>query len=278
LSLTIIGFVAARGAEPPRLTQLLARTAAQVRHFEQDFALVVSDEDYRQHASGHYFIGNLHRRTLAEMLFLWMPEEGVWLTVRNVVIVNGRAVPGSQGRLDEALRGAGDDRVPRLRRVADDSARFNLGRTFRNYNYPTQVLSYLDQALQPRFVFRLAGRERVSGVETWKVTYEERATPTVIQGDGADRRSRGTVWIADSDAAIVRTTLDLTIPGTQSLASDSVAVKYQRDVKLDMWVPVHMVETYLETRGSTVTERIVGEAIYSNFRRFETSGRILVPQ
>jgi hypothetical protein len=294
-----------RSADPPTLARLLAAAGEHVLRFEQAFALVVSDEDYEQQGFGRYLQGAvergqsplgdgnwnlgsdnwqqtrsvaLHRSTRAEMLFMWLPDEAAWLTVRNVLTLDGRAVPGSQRRLDEAFRDAGSERVTRLRRLVDESARFNLGRTFRNYNYPTQVLSYLDPAMQPRFTFKLSGLERVVGVDAWKVTYDERARPTVIQGDGADRRSKGAVWIADRDGTVVRTTLELMIPTGDALASDVLEVNYKRDSKLDMWVPVHMSETYIESRGSLVTERLRGEARYSNFRRFETSARVLEPR
>jgi len=56
-----------------------------------------------------------------------------------------------------------------------------------------------------------------------------------------------------------------------------VEVDYQQDPKLTMWVPVAMHETYMDMRGSAVHEHIGGEATYSGFRRFETSGRLLVP-
>src|SRR5262249_61550481 len=114
--------------------------------------------------------------------------------------------------------------------------------------------------------------------DAWRVNYEERTTPTVIQGDGADRISRGAVWIAEHDGAVLRTRLDLMIPIGGSIASASVDVAYERDRKLDIWVPARMRETYLETAASTVTERLGCEATYSNFGRFETSGRILAPQ
>ena len=269
---------AAGPATRPSLGQVLARAGEQVRRFQQDFTLVVSDEDYQQHAGGRYFIGPLHRRTRAEMLFLWLPEEAAWLTVRNVLSVDGQDTVGSQNRLNDALAGSGGQRLGRLRELVNESARFNVGRTFRNFNYPTLVLSYLDPAMQPRFAFTLAGRERVRGMDAWKVNYVERTRPTVIQGDGADRVSRGTVWIADREGVPVRTRLELKIPRTDSSAWGTVEVDYQRDTKLDMWVPVQMHETYMEMRGSTVFENIGAEATYSNFRRFETSGRVLPPQ
>ena len=134
-----------RAAPTPLLAPLLARAGEQVRRFEQDFALVISDEDYRQHANGRYYrIGPLHRRTRAEMLFLWLPDEAVWLTVRNVLSADGQKVAGSQNRLSDALEAPGSHRLTRLRRLVNESARFNVGRTFRNFNYPTLVLSYLD--------------------------------------------------------------------------------------------------------------------------------------
>ena len=132
--------------------------------------------------------------------------------------------------------------------------------------------------MQPRFTFKLAGRQRMAGVDAWKVTYDERTTPTVIQGDGIDRRSRGAVWIADRDGAVVRTLLDLVISSQESLSTASVMVEYQREPRLDLWVPVRMHETYLETRAGTVMERIGGEATYSNFRPFGAPVRAFEPR
>ena len=265
-------------AVEPRLTELLARAGQHVRRFEQQFALVISDEDSRQHAGGRTYVGPQHRRTQAEMLFLWMPEEATWLTVRNVLSVDGRQVAGSENRLANAVDAAGAERRTLLRRVIDDNARFNVGRTYRNFNYPTLVLSFFDPTLQPRFTFALAGRERVRGIDAWKVTYEERSTPTIIQGNGRDRISRGTVWIADGDGVLLKTHLELRSPRSESSGWATVDVEYRRDEKLDLWVPVQMRETFMEMRGSTVEENIGGEAAYSNFRRFETSGRVVAPR
>ena len=270
---------AVSGPSQERLTQMLANAGQQVRHFEQDFALVISDEDYRQHAGGRSHTDlPQHRHTRAEMLFIWLPDERVWLTVRNVVNVDGRDVAQSRDRLRSAVGEPGGERLTRLRRLVDDSARFNVGRAFRNFNYPTLALAFLDPAVQPRFTFTLAGRERVGGTDAWKINYVEHASPTVIQGDGADRISRGSVWIAIRDNVVVRTRLDLRIPGSESSAVATVEVDYAPDAKLAVWVPVKMKETYTEMTGSTVVENIGGEATYSNFRRFETSGRIVTPE
>lgn len=266
---------AASNPSQDRLNQLLASAGQQVRLFQRDFALVISDEDYRQHAEGRAYVVPRHRRTHAEMLFVWLPDEGVWLTVRNVLNVDGREVAQSHDRLRHAVGEPGGERLTRLRRLVDESAQFNVGRTFRNFNYPTLVLAFLDPAVQPRFTFTLAGRERVGGVDAWKINYVEHEIPSVIQGDGTDRIARGSVWIAVRDSVPVKTRLDLRIPGLQSSAVATVEVDYAPNAKLDIWVPVRMRETYTEMRASTVAENIGGEATYSNFRRFETSGQVV---
>src|SRR6185295_17990348 len=144
ISLRIVGVLAlvtldrlpARGAEQPPLADLLTRAGTHVRRFEQDFELVISDEDYRQRAGGRMYATSRQRRTRSEMLFMWLPGESTWLAVRNVLAVDGRPVPDSQNRLTDRLGDPSAGRVTRLRRLMDESARFNLGRIYRNINYP----------------------------------------------------------------------------------------------------------------------------------------------
>ena len=56
----------------------------------------------------------------------------------------------------------------------------------------------------------------------------------------------------------------------------SLIVDYQHDPKLAMWVPSRMQEEYV-VRGSAY-DRIDCVATYSNFRRFETFGRLVTPK
>ena len=57
--------------------------------------------------------------------------------------------------------------------------------------------------------------------------------------------------------------------------SMEATVEVRTDPKLGMRVPVRMMETYQQRERGRTTERIDGTAAYSNFRRFETSGRII---
>ena len=260
------------------LQPLLDRAAAYVEQYKHDFALVISDEDYVQRLSGRSAsrMGR-ERRTKAEMLFMWMADEQAWLTVRNVLSVDRRAVADSQVRINELLNESVNDpssRRRRLRHLRDESARYNLGSIFRNMNYPALVLQFLEAKAQPRFFFFLAGRDRIDGVDVWKVTYHEHVSPTFIQGDdGTPRVASGAVWIAEADGAIVRSELHLGVPSTGTTVG--VTVEYRRDAKLKMWVPARMRETYVDGAGRRNEEKIECTATYSNFRRFETSARIV---
>jgi hypothetical protein len=49
--------------------------------------VVISDEDYRQRTGGRLHPSTQNRRTRSEMLFMWLPDEAAWLTVRSVQTV-----------------------------------------------------------------------------------------------------------------------------------------------------------------------------------------------
>ena len=231
----------------------------------------------------------IRRETRSEMLFV--PGEGAlsWLAVRNVLGVRDRdgegpwtawqTVPGSKDRLDGALRDASPGQALRLRTLADEGARFNLGRRiYRNFNMPPLALQFLGLEFQPRFAFTIAGREKVAGVQTVKLGFTERGSPTVITLKGQDLPAAGELWVREADGAVVRTRLTVRTPQTDEGAGMNVSIRvdYRRDAKLDMWVPSRMEEIYVEDR--TPGERVTCTATYSDYRRFETSGRLIVPQ
>jgi hypothetical protein len=67
------------------------------------------------------------------------------------------------------------------------------------------------------------------------------------------------------------------IAGPQGLYSGittTISVEYAFDRKLQRMVPVRMEEQYAERGGD---QRVEGTAEYSNYRVFETSGRLVTP-
>ena len=267
--------VGARAASDPALPELLGRAGQYVVQFEQDFALLVSDEDYNQRVTGDSVPGARVRRTHAEMLFMWLPEQWSWLTVRNVLSVDSHPVADSQDRLNRALAASGPNRVPQIRALRELGARFNLGTIYRTINDPTLALLFLDPKYQSRFRFTLKDRERVNGVDTWKVTFDEDKQPTVIQDNSTNLFSYGAMWLRTSDGAVVRTELAVSLPFKDTIAT--VNVDYGWNPRLAMWVPARMDEGYTQQISRHVAEHIECVAEYSNFRRFETSSRLIVP-
>jgi hypothetical protein len=169
-----------------------------------------------------------------------------------------------------------------LRRLRDEGARFNIGQVVRNFSDPTLALQFLDPVYQPRFTFTLSAKRKVNGVDAWQLVFAEHRQPTVIDSDGHEIFAEGSVWVAVSDAAVVRTSARWEDARTNTRAN--MVVNYRRDPKLEMWVPARMVESYAQNRVSseghpprfvTVNEQIECVATYSNFRRFETSGRLV---
>jgi hypothetical protein len=295
-----------KAARETSLTDILGRAGKYVHQFEQDFGVVICDEEYRQQdypppdrgvsvpgdrngQGGMFFAGSASqpfiREIGSEMLFVRGEQEVTWLAVRNVLTVkdNGFTVPeavvGSKDRIDRALKDTSSGQFARLRTLAHEGARFNLGRIYRNFNTPTLALQFLAPEFQPRFTFRIAGREKVAGQQAVKLEYTERGSPTVIAlNDKSQLPASGVLWVGEADGAVLRTHLTVKAlqtddgPGLDA----TIRVDYGLSQKLEMWVPSYMYEKYVE-HGQPV-ERVECRARYSNFRRFETSARIVSPK
>jgi hypothetical protein len=203
------------------------------------------------------------------MLFMWLSQQDVWLSIRNVQIVDGRAIPDSSGRLDRALAAPGFDYVSKLGQLKAESARFDVGQVWRTTGNPTVVLRFLVPGNQTHFTFTRKGEERIGGQPVTKLAFAEHDRPTAIDFNGGGVLSIGAIWVRPSDGTVVRANLKLT---TATLLAVEITVDFQRDPKLELWVPARMEERYDDYRTSTTCS-----ARYSNFRQFETSGRLISP-
>ena len=253
---------------------LMERVGHYVEALQQNLAVVISDETYHQDVYRPFSTsrGRVHSasRTLrSEMLFMWLAQEDRTLSIRNVLSVDGRAVADSKGRLDRALAQQGFDYVARLRALKAESARYDIGDVWRTTGEPGVVLRFLLPMNQSHFLFERDRDERIGGELVTKLRFTEQLRPTAIDFNGEDVVSRGAIWIRPEDGTIVRTNLTLSTP-----LEVSVTVDFRRDTKLEIWMPFSMQERYTnENGGSTVCA-----ATYTNYRRFETSGRVINPQ
>jgi hypothetical protein len=213
---------------------------------------------------------------VSDLLVLSTPGlQEPWLAFRDVIEVDGKEVPDRQQRLEDLFL-----KSPRItgqlrRRLMAESARFNIGAITRNTNVPTMALQVLSATEQPRFSFRKAGDQRIEGIDTWEIEFEETKPPTLIRGgDGKDLLGHGKVWIEPSSGRVVET--DFRAEDDAVKLEIEMRVAYRPDDTLGILVPAKMTERYrVRLRPVTTRERLArrsievnGEATYSNFRRF----------
>ena len=134
-----------------------------------------------------------------------------------------------------------------------------------------QILAGADQS---RFTFEKDGEKTIDGIRTWEIKYEETEPPAMIMnGQGADLFSHGTIWIEPSSGRVVET--DFRTEDKEIQLSIELRVRYQPNETLGMLVPSRMTERYHVRLRPVTTSRLVRrnievtcEATYTNFRRF----------
>lgn len=257
-------------------TALLDRASAYIVGYIKALSSVVSEERYEQVvrsggtvrsipgtiSSGSWSGASTATRTLvSDYLLVLVPGAREWIPFRDVYSVDGMAVRDRNNRLLKLFVESRADAMQQAERIRAESSRYNIGNVTRDINVPTFALLYLLPEYRGRSAFRMKGTERIGGVDATVVEFEERATPTLVVGrDYENLPARGRFWIEPPSGRIVQTQLE-TRP---SEMTTKIVVTYQREPKLDLWVPARMDEEH--KLGS---ESIDGVATYTNFRRFQ---------
>jgi hypothetical protein len=270
-----VGRVAA--AAEPSLVDLLTSAGDYVRAYEDAFRVVVAEEVYVQRLrvspSGPV---QQTRRLVSDVAFVRAPGTALpWWLLRDVYEVDGGAVRNRQARLEKILVEGAAVGLERARAIADEGARFNLGRSHRNFNVPTLVLAFLHPSLQPRFSFERKGRTTIEGRSFVEIAFRELGGPTVIRGPESqpDVLAAGRVWIHEGrDGTVGRTELVLDVAGDGTRTRATLDTEYRPYRALTLWVPVEMRDRlqteFAGARGrSGSVERVEGLAAYSGFRQ-----------
>jgi hypothetical protein len=272
-------FAASPGAAAAELSlvELLNQAGEYVLAYEDEFRVVIAEEVYvqRLRTSPGGPVRET-RRLSSDVAFVRVSGTGLpWWLLRDVYEVDGQVIRDRQARLERVLIGNPATGLARARAIADEGARFNLGRSVRNFNVPTLVLAFLHPALQPRFSFEWKGRSTIEGRSFVELVFRELKAPSVIRGPDSqpDVPAAGRVWIHDgSDGAVGRTELVLDLPGEGVRTRATLATEYRPQQALALWVPVEMRDRLqselVGSRGrSGSVELVEGLAAYSGFRR-----------
>lgn len=264
-------------AKPGVLDASLRRAADYVARFETTFSSVIWRERSEQEdrvprkfgASGTTFSTVAAQRELESELFLvWLPRDANWITVRDVVAIDGKPRPASDRHLQTLLSGQAVS-VGQLKRLAAENGRFNVGTIVHTFNEPTLALLFLDEHYRDRFTFARNGEQVLGTQRAARYDFAEIGRPTVIQNRNADVPTRGTLWIDEATGRVLQTALELSETSTR--LQGRMTVRYGPHPRFDVLVPVEMREWYTSPAGEEVTT----VATYSDFRRFETGARIV---
>lgn len=258
-------------ADTPEPGVLLDRLAAYVTTFQTDFSRLIGTERYTQVSYDLNWLSRT-RQMQSDIFFVGTGDDSGAMTVRNVRRVDGRSMPDASIGIDQAMALPPSRRMERLKALADLGARYNLGSLQRNFNDPTLPLMLAALIQQSRFRYTIEGVEIVDGARTTRLGFREVARPTLIHGkDGVSVPAAGRLWVDDS-GTVWRTELRA---ATRD-ATATIRVTYRRDAKLGVVVPEAMSEDY-RYGDKTRVMFVGGRATYGEFRRFETSARIVQP-
>lgn len=270
LTLVVAPTVGAQQPAPLDLSTkaLVAAATAYVADYEERFKFLLADEDYTQrvyNASGRL---KRQRRLKGELFLTFIPADSEWIAVHDFAQVDGKPVPNREEV--RALLQKGDV-TGTAARIAQRNSEFNIGRLGRNFNEPTLALLLLhpkrikDVDFQRGDVVTIGDRKRVT------LRFREDQRPTLIRDAvTADAiYARGSLTIDAATGRVERTEFVLESNHTTS----QLITDYELEEKLGLWVPVLFRERYDDARERD-KEVIQCEARYTNFRRFEVTGRI----
>ena len=266
LAMTLVLTAQVRAADAP-LDVVLARAREYVEKYQRDLAMVVSEERYEQEVR---FPGpplqrggrDLTQKTVLKSDFLLVRDAaGGWVPFRDVFERDGAMVRDRDERLSKLFLASPGTAIEQARRIADESARYNVGNINRNINLPTLALLFLTAAHVDRFEFADRGRDGQARV----VQFKETGHPTYVATTGGrDLPVSGRYWIDEATGRVERTELTASDSGLDA----RINVSYRADAAAGLWVPERMEEFYLQKGDRS---EIRGNAMYSRFRRFQVN-------
>jgi hypothetical protein len=263
-------FVAAmQGTAPVKdvvsVEDVLRAAGEYVTEYERQVYAVVSEEHYLQRSTdaGRRPTGS---RELRSDLLTISDARGGWVGFRDVFEVDGRLVRDRDQRLAKLFLQDQGGSLPEARRIADESARFNLVESVsRTINTPLLAVQFIRAPNQIRSTFKSDGVKLVNGINAVVLRFEERAKPRIVQTVD-DAAARGRFWIDPASGRILQTELSIDTGMRSASLTSLIRVTYAEQSKVGVWLPVGMEETYRTGGLSGLT--IEGHATYTNFRKF----------
>ena len=265
---------------PDTSTRSVVKAAAgYVAEYQPQLTSIVADEVYTQEiVSQSPRDPQMPRIRLmrSEVFFMFAPANHDWMAIRDVLAVDGNTLR-DRPDLRESLQMLPAHDV--AAKFKEYNSRYNIGRTYRNFNEPTLTLLVLDEHHRARFSFDRKRVERMGDAILVTIAFTEQESPTLIHDPKRGRVFSKGELIVEAGSGRVRRTM---LTAKNEDVRLELTTTYSADERLGIWVPTLFREHYEHGAASTSRvldspseyERILCEARYSNFRRFETSVRM----
>ena len=262
---------------------ILSSAMRYVMNYEQQFALLLSEEHYVQElqrppnpgdnlsrnnpGGGMRAGGALNVQTIKSdflLVQLGMDGEG-WMPFRDAFEVKGKKLRDRDNRLVKLFLENDKSAFDKASRINESSAKHHLGNVARTINIPTLGMMLLHPRVNERFEFTDGGEETINGRVLRKALYREAARPTLIKTTrGRDLALTGAIWIDPFSGAVVKSEMNAADPAVRC----QVVVTFRRDDTLEMWVPERMEEYY---KAALAVDDILATATYTNVRKYRRS-------
>ena len=262
---------------------VLSSAMRYVMNYEQQFALLVSEEHYLQElqrppnpgdnlsrtnpGGGMRAGGAMNVQTIKSdflLVQLGMDGEG-WMPFRDAFEVKGKKLRNRDERMLKLFLENDKQAFEKAARFNEASTKHHLGNVARTINIPTLGMMLLHPRVNERFEFTDGGEETINGRVLRKALYREAARPTLIKTTrGRDLALTGTIWIDPFSGAVVKSEMNAADPAVRA----QVVVTFRRDDALEMWVPDKMEEYY---KATLAVDDILATATYTNVRKYRRS-------
>jgi hypothetical protein len=262
---------------------VLSSAMRYVMNYEQQFALLLSEEHYvqelqrppnpgdnlsRSNPGGGMRAGGAMNVQAFKSDFLLvqlgMDGEG-WMPFRDAFEVKGKKLRDRDDRLVKLFVANDKQAFDKAARFNDASSKHHLGNVARTINIPTLGMMLLHPRVNERFEFTDGGEETINGRLLRKALYREAARPTLIKTTrGRDLALTGAIWIDPFSGTVVKTEMNAADPAVRC----QVVVTFRRDDALEMWVPDRMDEYY---KAALAVDDILATATYTNVKKYRRS-------
>jgi formate-dependent nitrite reductase membrane component NrfD len=263
---------AAPGAQVKQLDlspkALAAKASKYVTEYTTTLRSVIAEETYIQETYASREVRTGSRRMRGDMYLVFLPADREWMAIHDIIEVDGQPVTDRQ-ELRALIASSTETSV--IAELARRHQRYNIGTIGRSFNEPTLPLLIVDDRRLESVKF---SREPVQAAPTGllvTLTFEERkGHPTIVHSTtGAPIYSTGEIVIDPESGRIHRTRIAFKYNSIQA----ELSTTYALEPKIGLWVPSVFTERY-EGERNGLKEIVICSARYTNYQRFETSGRI----